>query len=116
MTLDEIAYNILHLLRGGRSSNDELISIEQIKFNIKHYRAMFIRRYYVRNGYVSIRLEKVSGCIDLERVGASNCCNLPKDCPAYRTKRSLHKTVTFNLCDAFIIKGKPNETCTIPKI
>ena len=44
MTLDEIAYNILNLLRGGRSSNDELISIEQIKFNIKHYRAMFIRR------------------------------------------------------------------------
>ena len=35
MTLDEIAYNILNLLRGGRSSNDEFISIDQIKFNIK---------------------------------------------------------------------------------
>ena len=31
MTLDEIAYNILNLLRGGRSSNDELISLDQIK-------------------------------------------------------------------------------------
>ena len=40
MTLDEIAYNILNLLRGGRTHNDELISIDQIKFNIQHYRAM----------------------------------------------------------------------------
>ena len=39
MTLDEIAYNILNLLRKGRSSNDEFISIDQLKFNIKHYRA-----------------------------------------------------------------------------
>ena len=58
MTLDEIAYNILNLLRAGRSSNDELISLEQLKFNIKHYRAMLIRRDYARNGYVSNHLEQ----------------------------------------------------------
>jgi len=116
MTLDEIAYNILNLLRGGRSSNDELISIEQIKFNIKHYRAMFIRRDYARNGYVSNHLEQDLGCIDLERVDASKCCNLPQDCPVYRTKRKLPKTVRFNLSDAFTFIGKPNGTGTIPKI
>ena len=53
MTLDEIAYNLLNLMRGGRSSNDEHISLEQIKFNIKHYRAMFIRRDYAKNQHVS---------------------------------------------------------------
>ena len=44
MTLNEIAYNLLNLIRGGRSHHDEHISLDQIKFNIKHYRAVFIRR------------------------------------------------------------------------
>ena len=44
MTLDEITYNLLNLIRGGRLHHDEHISADQIKFNIKHYRAMLIRR------------------------------------------------------------------------
>jgi len=116
MTLDEIAYNILNLLRKGRSSNDELISIDQLKFNIKHYCAMFIRRDYARNGYVSNSLEQDLGCLDLEKVDASKCCNLPQDCPVYRTKRKPPKTVRFNFTDAFTFIGKPNGTGTIPKV
>ena len=116
MTLDEIAYNILNLLRKGRSSNDELISIEQLKFNIKHYRAMYIRRDYARNGYVSNSLEQDLGCLELEKVDASKCCNLPQDCPVYRTKRKPPKTVRFNFTDAFTFIGKPNGTRTIPKV
>ncbi len=116
MTLDEIAYNILNLLRAGRSSNDEMISIEQLKFNIKHYRAMFIRRDYARNGYVSKHLEQDLGCLELEQVDASKCCNLPQDCPVYRTKRKMPKTIRFNLRDAFTFIGKPNGTGTIPKV
>ena len=68
MTLDEIAYNILNLLRGGRSSNDEFISVDQIKFNIRHYRAMLIRRDYARNAYVSKSIEQDLGCLDLIKV------------------------------------------------
>ena len=43
MTLDEISFNLLNLFRGGRSSQDEVIPLAQIKFNVKHYRAVFIR-------------------------------------------------------------------------
>jgi hypothetical protein len=116
MTLDEIAYNLLNLMRGGRSSNDELISLDQIKFNIKHYRAMFIRRDYARNAYVSTHLEQDIGCVDLIKVDGSRCCNLPSDCPVFRTKRKLPKTVRFNFTDAFTFIGKPNGTGTIPKV
>ena len=35
MTLDEIAYNLLNAFRGGRSSNDDNISLDQIKFNVE---------------------------------------------------------------------------------
>lgn len=50
MTLNEAAYNILNLLVGGRSTNNEYYSIEQIKFNIKYYRALLIRREIDRVG------------------------------------------------------------------
>ena len=71
MTLDEIAYNLLNLVRGGRSNNDEHISLAQIKFNIKHYRAMFIRRDYAKNGFVSRHVEQDLGCVRLKPVDAS---------------------------------------------
>ena len=119
MTLDEMAYNILNLLRGGRSSNDELISIEQIKFNIQHYRAMMIRRDYARNGYVSKHIEQDLGCVLLERTDMSRCCpemELPTGCTVYRTNRRLPKTVRFNLTDAFTFIGKPDGSSTIPKV
>ena len=116
MTLDEIAYNILNLVRAGRSSNDDIISLDQIKFNIQHYRAMFIRRDYNRNGYVSNSLEQDLGCLDIIKVDASKCCNLPIDCPVYRTKRKLPRTVRFNFRDALTFIGKPNGTGTIPRV
>ena len=116
MTLDEIAYNILNLVRAGRSSNDDIISLDQIKFNIQHYRAMFIRRDYNRNGYVSNSLEQDLGCLEIIKVDASKCCNLPIDCPVYRTKRKLPRTVRFNFRDALTFIGKPNGTGTIPRV
>ena len=71
MTLNEIAYNILNLVRGGRSSNNEHISLSQIKFNVKYYRAMLIRRDFARNGMVTRHLEQDLGFLDLQKVDAS---------------------------------------------
>jgi hypothetical protein len=116
MTLDEIAYNLLNLLRGGRSSNDENISLDQIKFNIQHYRAMLIRRDYARNGVVSKTLEQDLGCIPLVKVDANKCCDLNSDCPVYRTNVKMPKPVRFNLQDAFTFIGKPNGTSAIPRV
>ena len=116
MTLDEIAYNLLNLVRGGRSSNDENISLSQLKFNIKHYRAMLIRRDYARNGYVSRTIEQDLGCLGLIRVDASKCCDLPPTCPVYRTNEKMPRTVRFNFRDAITYIGKPDGTGTIPRV
>ncbi len=43
-TLNQAAYNVLNLMRGGRSTNNEYISLEQIKYAIRYYRALLIRR------------------------------------------------------------------------
>lgn len=116
MTLDQIAYNILNVLRGGRSNIDEHISLDQIKFNIKHYRAMFIRRDFARNGLVTRHLEQDLGCIPLVRVDASKCCDLPVGCPIYRTIRTIPKTVRFNFREAITYTGDVTGTGRIALI
>tara|TARA_R110000744_G_scaffold103992_3_gene199191 strand:- start:303 stop:1001 length:699 start_codon:yes stop_codon:yes gene_type:complete len=116
MTLDEIAYNLLNLVRGGRSHNDEHISLNQIKFNIKHYRAMFIRRDHSRNGFSSRHIEQSLGCVDIERVDASQCCKLPSTCIVHRSKSPIPKTIRYNFEEAITYVGDITGFGTIPMI
>ena len=114
MTLNEIAYNILNLVRGGRSSNNDHISLSQIKFNVKYYRAMLIRRDFARNGMVTRHLEQDLGCLELQKVDASKCCNLPTECAVYKTIRKIPRTVRFNFKDAVTYVGAIDGKANIP--
>lgn len=67
VTLNEAAYNILNLLRGGRSSNNDYYSIEQIKFTIGYYRSLILRRDLERNGR-TFEVEQDLGMIGLELI------------------------------------------------
>ena len=116
MTLDEIAYNILNLVRGGRTSTGENISIAQIKFNIKYYRAMFIRRDFARNGNITRHLEQSLGCVELEKVDASLCCALPSNCDVYKCKTMIPKTVRLNFKDAITHVSDVTGIYTIPMV
>jgi len=116
MTLNEIAYNILNLARGGRSSNNDHISLDQIKFNVKYYRAMLIRRDFTRNGIITRHLEQDLGCIELQKVDASKCCNLPVDCAVYRSKVKIPRTVRFSFKDAITHVGDVTGLATIPMV
>ena len=116
MTFDEVAYNLLNLLRGGRSNHDEHISLEQIKFNILHYRAMFIRRDYARNGLTTRHVEQDLGCIQLEAVDASKCCDLPISCAVYRTVKAVPKTIRYNFEEAITYVGDVTGFSTIPLV
>ena len=114
MTLDEIAYNILNLVRGGKSHHDETISLSQIKFNIKYYRAMFLRRDFARNGLVTRHIEQDLGCVKLIKVDASKCCKLPIDCHVMRTEVKIPRTVRFNFEDAITYVGAIDGITRIP--
>ena len=114
MTLNEIAHNILNLYRGGRPSQSEHITLDQIKFNIKHYRAMLIRRDYARNGIVTRHLEQDLGCLELKEVNASKCCNLPVSCSVARTINKVPRTVRFNMKEALTYVGDVTGVKTIP--
>tara|TARA_Y100000310_G_scaffold274207_1_gene290082 strand:+ start:184 stop:885 length:702 start_codon:yes stop_codon:yes gene_type:complete len=114
MTLNEIAYNILNLVRGGRSHHDEHISLEQIKFNVQYYRAIFIRRDYQRNGLVTRHLEQDLGCLNLVEVDAAKCCGMSVGCSVYRTEKEIPKTVRFNFEEAITFVGGVDGITNIP--
>ena len=116
MTLNEIAHNILNLYRGGRPSQSEYISIDQIKFNIKHYRAMLLRRDYVRNGLISRHSEQDLGCIELEEVNASKCCNLPITCKVAKSIKRIPRTIRYNFNEALTHVSDVSGLNTIPLI
>jgi len=116
MTLKEISYNILNLYRGGRSSNNEHISLRQIEFNVKYYRAMLLRRDFAKNGMVSRHSEQSLGCIELEKVNASQCCSLPIECDVVRTVVDIPRTVRYNFNDAITHVADPSGLITIPVV
>ena len=114
MTLNEIAYNLLNQVRGGRSHHDEHISLDQIKFNIKHYRAVFIRRDFARSGFNSRHTEQDLGCLELKKVDPSKCCGLPSSCSVYRTTEKIPRTIRYNFEEALTHVGDITGTGTIP--
>tara|TARA_R110000744_G_scaffold207271_1_gene325931 strand:+ start:1344 stop:2030 length:687 start_codon:yes stop_codon:yes gene_type:complete len=116
MILNEIAYNLLNLVRGGRSNHDEHISLEQIKFNIRHYRAVFIRRDYAKNGFNSRHSEQDLGCVDLIPVDASKCCNIETKCAVYRTVKKIPKTIRYNFEEAITYVGDVSGINVIPMV
>jgi hypothetical protein len=67
MTLDQAAYNVLNTLSGGRSENNEYASLEQIKFNIRYYRALLVRRDVERGGR-TLEFEQDLGTLPVEVV------------------------------------------------
>jgi hypothetical protein len=116
MTLNEIAYNILNIVRGGRSNSDDHLSLSQIKFNIKYYRAMMIRRDIARNNFMSRHIEQDLGCLKLIRVNASKCCDFDIDCEVYRTEKKIPRTVRANFKDMITYVGGVDGVNTIPII
>ena len=116
MILNEIAYNLLNLVRGGRSNHDEHISLDQIKFNIRHYRAVFIRRDYAKNGFNSRHSEQDLGCVDLIPVDASKCCNIETKCAVYRTVKKIPKTIRYNFEEAITYVGDVSGINVIPMV
>lgn len=71
LSLNEITQNIINTMRGGRSSNTEHFSQQQIHFLIKYYRALLIRRDQQRNLNRSRMFEQDLGYVDLENIDSA---------------------------------------------
>lgn len=75
------------------TSRDYLVDI------INGQRSLFIRNEYnKRNRTIDPDIVQTLGCVDLEKVDATTCCDLsiPIDCEVLRTTQDIPKTIEFH--------------------
>jgi len=106
-TFNEIAYNIHNILLGGRTSNNEYYTIEQIKYNIKYYRALLIRRDLQRSPVRTTPFEQDIGVLELEKVDENGSYN---DQPSYvlRTKKNIPEPLRLKGREGITFVGSPS--------
>jgi hypothetical protein len=84
MTLNEIVYNLADIT----GKTDVPHFLERLKFNVMYYRALLIRRDQERNTHLPEQFMQ-SFCMEMEKVNASECCDVEIDCIIMRSKKKL---------------------------
>ena len=85
-SLNEIAYNILNIARGGLSSDDDRLSIAQIKFWVGYYRAFAIKEELRIKKSIDNQLVQDLGTMRLEAVDAADDETVKWDCEVKRVE------------------------------
>jgi len=80
-TLNECAYNILNIARGGLSSDDDRLNLRQIKFWIEYYRARLIFEYTQAGKNIDDQLVQDLGVVTLSEVDKADSNVIDWDCP-----------------------------------
>jgi hypothetical protein len=78
MTKSEIAYNIRNIaVGGGMTSDDMMLSINQINFWIDYYRARLIKEYFQKYNQVNDYYIQDLGCVPIVCADHAECCEVP---------------------------------------
>ena len=85
LTLSQISFDLLNIMRGGVSSDDDLMSLRQIEYWIHNTRALLIQREFDKRRSISSNIVQDLGCIDVSKVDASVCCGVTVGCSVVRT-------------------------------
>ena len=93
-SLNEISYSLLNAVRGGRLSDDSLISMRQAKFWVKNTRMLLVKRDMDKNKDLDPELIQDLGCVEVELVDKAECCDIKTDCFILRTKKKIPKTIS----------------------
>ena len=95
ISLNHIIYDILNTVRAGKggTSDDEPISQRWLAYQINTTRAVLIRQDLEKNRSISANIRQSLGCVDVEAVDASICCDLDTDCTVFRTTVKIPKTI-----------------------
>lgn len=114
-SLNEIAYNIHNLMRGGRSTNNEFYTLEEIKFAVKYYRALLIRRDLERNPVRTTPFEQDIGVLDLEKIDENDTYS---DTPQYilRTTVDIPAPLRLKGREGITFVGSPSALDNYPSI
>lgn len=100
MTLNEISYNLLELNKAGKATSDSMPTLSQIKFMIRYYRALLVRRDINRNTFKTETLKQPLGCLELESVDIAECCEIALGCNILRTIKTIPEPIRLTDGDA----------------
>lgn len=84
VTLNQIVFSILDTVRPDNMTNSN-ITEELIRFHIKNIRAQLIKQEANKGHSVDSYIVQSLGCVGLDIVDQSECCDIPTGCTLLRT-------------------------------
>lgn len=108
-SLNEIAQNILNILRGGRSSNTEHLSLSQVKFAVKYWRAKLIRQDMERNANQTELFEQDLGTVEVGTLDAAESSTATAGVTVWRTNNRIPAPIRLKSKVALTHVGPPNK-------
>lgn len=94
-TLKEVVYAVINQVRPKRGSGD-VISPELVKFHVLNTRALLIRNELNKSRTIDSSIIQDLGCIEVEPVDKSECCEEAIGCYFLRTKLPIPSTVELH--------------------
>lgn len=89
-TYNELAYDVLEILKNNQISDDVDISLDHILFHYDTQRALWVRNEYNKPGrHIDPHLIQDLGCLKIIEVDAAECCSVNLDCIVLRTEKKL---------------------------
>jgi len=109
-TYNEVAYDIIELLKSNQISDDVDISLEHVLYHVNNQRALWIRNEYNKPGRkIDQHLVQDLGCLEVVEVDAAECCSITTDCIALRTKKKIPALIELHNGPALIRVGPVNK-------
>lgn len=95
LSLNTLAYDIFELSKGV-ISDDDSIDYRQIKFWINTQRALWLRNEFNKNRTIDEGFIQDLGCVEMEDVDSSQCCNIQSGCTIKRSVLEIPQTIERN--------------------
>ena len=92
-TYNEIIYNLSNLYDGGIGSDDNNVSNDQLIFIFNQYRAKLIREDLNKKRSIDPQIVQNLGCVEVECVDASECCDIKSYTTILRSKKPLPRSI-----------------------
>lgn len=112
-TLNEIAMDLINAVRGGRSSDDEHISVQQAYWLVHQYRARLIKQELDKGLEINNSFEQTIECEVLLEVDRSSCPAVLVGCTVKRTTNEIPHFVRTKKGDAISFIGSIDQQADI---
>lgn len=94
MTIKELCYDLIMTVRGGANiTDDDLLKIKQLEFNINNVRSMLISQQLAKRLFIPDQIKQTLGCVDVHLVDNSECPCEVTGCSIFRTDLQLPRTI-----------------------